>query len=753
MKDKYRKSFAGRGKQIVILLGLSVVAMLCSIWNTAGIRRDLATSTQEYCAGIIEQMTEAVSDAISNKKTDLINMADSISKAYVNSQEAGLSEFFERKANILDFSAILMIDSEGNCIAKAMEEEIDLAVEAIAAFPGVEDSFQGQVSMGFFDDQKLLYSVPVWVGKEVRYVLVGIRSQEKMQSLLASKSFHGRTFSCIIDSAGAVVLSPVDAESFNYLADLFMSNSQKQVSADIQKMQKDIIEGAEGVFSFIDVKGNRNFLAYHSLELNDWTMLTIVPSDLLASSIDQHTVRSLLIIGGITLLFLLFMMIIQRIYADSRDKLTRLAFVDGMTDGMNDMAFKLKYTQEIKEQRRFPCAIVLLDVKNFKQINEKFDYATGNRVLRHIYHMIIRNLDSSKCEFAARSEMDHFFFCMREGSRERIQARIDAMIDAINDSMSTSDLKCQMEFSQACCQVEGPELEIDALQDRVRVATKKENTVGPGKCVFYDEKLAEKVKREQELDAAFEEALVNHDFKVYLQPKVNLETNEPEGAEALVRWEHPERGLISPAEFIPLFERNGKICRLDFYVFEQVCKFYEERSEKGKRWYPVSVNLSRYHFYREDFLDPFYELYRQYEMPRNSIEFELTESMFFDEEHIGCIKEGIRQMHEMGFCCSMDDFGFGYSSLGLLKEFDVDTLKLDRSFFLDMSSQKAKDIIQSVVELAAKLHVETVAEGIEKPEQMDFLQSINCSTVQGFIFSRPLPLAEFEVWVSQYETR
>ena len=309
----------------------------------------------------------------------------------------------------------------------------------------------------------------------------------------------------------------------------------------------------------------------------------------------------------------------------------------------------------------------------------------------------------------------------------------------------------RLSFAAGCYLVLDDSVDIHAIQNRARIAARNEGEMEQEDCVFYNDSVAKRLKREQELDATFDDALAAGEFQVYLQPKVSLDSGRIAGAEALVRWNHPPLGMISPADFIPLLERSGKICRLDLYVFEQVCLFCRQRRQEGRPWYPVSVNLSRCHFYREDFLDDFCRVSEAYGLPEHAVEFELTESMFFDSEYNERIKRGIDRMHELGFLCSMDDFGAGYSSLGVLREFDVDTLKLDRSFFVDMDGEKARDIIRGVVAMAGKLHLKTVAEGIEGKEQIEFLRSIHCDMVQGYYFSPPLPVEEFVSWAGQYE--
>ena len=210
--------------------------------------------------------------------------------------------------------------------------------------------------------------------------------------------------------------------------------------------------------------------------------------------------------------------------------------------------------------------------------------------------------------------------------------------------------------------------------------------------------------------------------------------------------------MIPPVEFIPLFEKTGDICKLDLYVFEQVCSLIHKWMAEGRNIFPISVNLSRHHFKRDDFLDKFEQIRRSYQIPDRVIEMELTESIIFDSGEIKNVKNVIQKMHELGFLCSLDDFGFGFSSLGLLKEFDVDTVKLDRYFFVEESQQRAEDVVESIINLLQKLKIGTVAEGIESEKQAEFLKRIHCDLVQGYVFSKPLPISEFEEWMKNWNS-
>lgn len=750
VKNDYRvsESLISHGWKIVILSLIAIVMLIAAVRNAVDLQNALGLSTVVYTSDITREMTTAISDTIEWKKAELVSVAESMRDIGGVYQEKDTADFMRRKAEILGFDEMILFNRQGDYILSSnLDRDLDVDMEALLAMSGVQDAFEGNTSTSYYGEQNLYYSAPVRNENTnaVEAVLVGIRSRENMQSLIAAKSFGGKCLNCVVDSRHRLVMSPTDMRPFEQLEDIFEDASDKD-KEDILEMQKNISEGEGGVFKFTSLDGNENYLSYNPLNVNDWILLTIVPADLISAGSEKYIIRSLILIGSIFVMLAAFWLIIYRMYHISRKELWNIAFIDPLTKGMNNQGFQLRYEEAAGKHSMSEYVIVLLDAKNFKLVNENFGVMAGNKVLCYIYQVIERHIKKDRDEFVTRSETDHYFLCMKEQGPEAVQKRINEIIEDINQFHDADCPHYPLSFRQGACFVKDSGMEIDTLQDRARVAAQKEIADMAQECVFYDEGMTEKIKKEQELDALFEESFANHDFQVYLQPKVGLADGRLTGAEALIRWKHPQRGMIFPSDFIPLFEKNGKICRLDLYVFEETCKILSRWKQEGKELFPISVNLSRRHFYQDNFLEEFAAVFRKYDLPAEMLEFELTESIFLDDAQISQVKECIRQMHRMGFGCSLDDFGSGFSSLGLLKEFDVDTVKLDRRFFLDISSEKAKDVIRCLVDLAKKLHMKTVAEGIEDREQLEYLRSIQCDSVQGYIFSRPLPVEEFEQW-------
>ena len=259
---------------------------------------------------------------------------------------------------------------------------------------------------------------------------------------------------------------------------------------------------------------------------------------------------------------------------------------------------------------------------------------------------------------------------------------------------------------------------------------------------FYDDNIRVELLQDKIIEDEMYKALNNKEYKMYLQPKFYLDGKGLYGAEALVRWIHPEKGIIPPNSFIPLFEKNGFVIELDRTIWEQACIYLQERKNKGLNLFPISVNVSRLHLNNDAFISELLLLTQKYQVEPKYLELELTESACYNNEER--FKEVIGRLKDLGFTISMDDFGTGYSSLTMLRELDVDILKLDRGFIKDtVDDSKGKIVLQNIINMANQLNMLTVAEGVEFEEQAQFLRNIGCQIVQGFLYGKPVIADEF----------
>ena len=260
--------------------------------------------------------------------------------------------------------------------------------------------------------------------------------------------------------------------------------------------------------------------------------------------------------------------------------------------------------------------------------------------------------------------------------------------------------------------------------------------------------MSETIVKNQRITNQMNVALKENQFEVVLQPKCHLQTGKLIGAEALVRWKHPENGYLPPSEFIPVFEKNGFISKLDEYVWDKACAYIRSWIDSGLDLVPVSVNVSRYDLRNQSLPSKFAQMLDKYGIPAKYLHLEITESAYMEDAQV-IIKE-VQRLKDIGLHIEMDDFGTAYSSLNMLNEMPIDTLKLDMSFIRNYEKSPGKDVILSfVVKLANALNLGCIAEGIETKEQAAYLFSLGCSTGQGYYFSKPISKQDFDIFAVQ----
>ena len=459
----------------------------------------------------------------------------------------------------------------------------------------------------------------------------------------------------------------------------------------------------------------------------------------LKKDIKKHkgTTYTLFAISSLTLISLVYA--IKMRVDKHREGIEKMLLVDEVTGGDSRAAFYIKMDEAVKNNPPNSYTVALLNVRNFKLINNNFGFLEGDKILKNIYYEIEKHLN--KGEFLCRSEIDNFFICMKENDEEIIKRRLKEIEIDINKCEWEYSSKYSIQFAFGLALVEDTSMDHRTIMNYARFSCSNYKKTREFKNYS---KIVEELSRENRLNYMFENSLKNGEFKVYLQPKMNIKNNRCQGAEALVRWIHPEEGMISPGEFIGLFEENDKIIELDFYVFEEVCKIIKSWIDNDKNVVPISVNLSRKHLKNTVFIDKFVDIKNKYSVPDGLIEFEILESVALDDEKINILISILDKIHQNGFLCSLDDFGSGYSLLSVLSELRVDTIKLDRKFFRDFEDERSKNVIESFINVCERINTKVVAEGIESKEQLDYLRKVNCELVQGFIFSKPIDVESFE---------
>ena len=432
-------------------------------------------------------------------------------------------------------------------------------------------------------------------------------------------------------------------------------------------------------------------------------------------------------------------------YMKENKKREKALYIDGLTGLYNREGFQRESRNIFETSDKQSYMIVYMNVVDFRYINESWGEEDGNRTLRFIAKMLSTELREG--EVLCRSGMDHFFLLMNEKDEGEIASRINDAINQMNRVINQKFQGFDLEFTIGACEFR-KEKKISDLMNKAIYAS--EATEEKNKCTVYEGKIEEQFKREHWLNNVFEEALRNKEFQIYLQPKIHLNSEKCCEAEALVRWKNPKVGFIYPSEFIPMFEQNGKIAELDLYMFEEVCRLLHQWHSRGNDM-EISVNLSRFHLRNSgtDICSEYLKIKDKYEIPDGMIEIELTETMLLEDNQFAFVKKILDTFRENGVKVALDDFGFAYSSLTVLKDFDADDLKLDRAFFVN-ENEKSQKIVENMICLAHDLGMNVVAEGIEKEKQVEILRKFGCDMIQGYVYSKPLPVDEFEVWRNAY---
>lgn len=551
---------------------------------------------------------------------------------------------------------------------------------------------------------------------------------------LSAMGEDGHAF--IIKRNGDVVLSYEKLPSKNVFSTLERYTLDEPITLD--SLRQELADGKTVLVGYHTPDNLHNFLQFVPLDMNGWYMVSAVPAKYVEAQATQVAKLSLVLFGVVFLVFYFLLFFIMRVREDSNRQLFTTAFVDPLTGADNFNRMCEQFPDKLAGLNR-QAALVLFDINKFKVINDLHGYERGNEVLKRVAQVLEQEIaaEESFCRLSA----DNFVLLLKYDERRAFLKRLNALATQLKRNGTPEDARLMLDVSFGIYEIT-EDLPFYIMLDRAHLALERAKTRPFDKCEFYDAEDRNRIVAEQKIENTMEAALAGREFEVYLQPKCDFITGEILGAEALVRWNHDSH-VIRPDEFIPLFERNGFILKLDMFILEECARLLSKWQANSMPIVPLAVNFSRLHLNDARFIPQMRRIMAQYNVPNKLLEAEITESVIFN--NLERAQEVVAGLHLYGFPVAMDDFGSGYSSLNVLKELRFDSIKLDKEFLSGFEENpRAQKVIEGAIKMIKTLGVKVVTEGVETREQAEFLRRCGADLAQGYFFSRPVTATTFE---------
>ncbi len=408
-----------------------------------------------------------------------------------------------------------------------------------------------------------------------------------------------------------------------------------------------------------------------------------------------------------------------------------------ITELYNLRAFNYRAEEEMLANPDLKFALIILDFANFKSINEFFGRSVGDELLGCVADALREQKEKREHVVLAHARADIFaLFTPFEKKSDLV-----GIVKQLDKRISEFKIAYKMLPAFGICIAESSTMSVSLMKDYATMALNTIKGKFYAKYAFFDDNMRSQMMLQKMIENDIVGALKGDQLSVFIQPKVDMRDGKIIGGEALVRWIHPKRGVVSPAQFIPVLEKNGLIIDVDVYIWTQVFKLIGRRLEEGRKIVPISINISRSHVFDRNFRKRLVKLAEQYHVPPEYVILELTESGFSEDENI--MYDNMRYLKEHGFVLSMDDFGTGYSTMTMLKNQPVDEIKIDRGFIVDVENSKSRTIIRHTVDMLHELDMSVIVEGVEEQAQQDFLLACGCNSAQGYLFYKPMEAEAF----------
>lgn len=727
---------------MLLLISLAFIVTVSVVFNNikTNLEREIISSLSEEAeenAALIEKEIDAKFGVLQSFANELSSTGDEI--AEIRDMQSFVEVYNFRRMGFVDLNGIAKTtDGFEKDLSFREFYQVGLKGESF-----ITESLQETIG-DYTEDMINILSVPVYDNKgEIKGVLFATYLTEKFHEVIFSDSFQGEGYTYIVAGDGDVISSYGDGMQKEYDNIFIYTGDAAQYDDAIQeKVENDMREKISRVGIGVNEDNDKYFYCYKPLEIEsadmNWYIFSIEPKSVLDERM-HPIMRDIQFLTVILICILVMANIVFLFYnLRRRQELFRLAYKDSITGGDNFSNFK----EKAKKYENTEGYVIALDISEFKLVNNVCGNARGDEVLKVIWDVIMANCNDN--EQAARVNADRFVIFWIESSKKTVTYRIEKLIneiEGISEQLSVPRLYPVIGIRAVEKLDDADKRYGEALRAKALVKNRRDRHYA-----FYDEIDYDTIVENKNLENGFEKALADKKFEVWYQPKFNSHTGKIVGSEALIRWRADDGSLISPGRFIPLFEKNGNIIRLDEYVFREVCRQQKEWQKEGIQILPVSVNISRFSLYYSNVVEKYERIINYYDVDHKYVQIEITESAIIENT---VIVELIQKFHDAGFDILLDDFGSGYSSLASLNQMPFDTIKLDKSLVDYVGNENGEKLLKFIVQLVQSLGMKITAEGVEYKEQLDFLENLNCDDIQGFYFSKPLMLADFSAKLTE----
>ena len=592
----------------------------------------------------------------------------------------------------------------------------------------------------------IIYVTPFVINGKTEAVLFATQRIEEFQRVLAKYKISGEGFTAVLNKKDQLIVDTSNSSFKPQSLEELLSLFGKEGVSLYNNLIANLSINDTGVLSYVTNNPREqklvSFVKMSVLGLEDWHLLFIVPSNVVSMLQKKIFMGSLIFCFALFVSFILILVFVEQREYEQRQEIFDTAFKDEVTGAYNMARFHMEISKILKEKQDQKFALVLFDIDKFKLINDLYGFRQGDLVLNHVTNVLEENLDRSKGEIFCRVIGDVFIILVNYKEDKDITDRLETIYKSIQYCYAVTDMHYNIVTHFGIYRIV-EELPFYLMLDRASLAKKTAKDSISEKYVFYEDNSLKNVLQDKEIENSMHQALKDEEFKLYFQPKCCFNKDIIPSAEVLVRWHNRKRGLLLPDTFIPIFERDGFITKLDFYVLEKALQTLREWLDSGLKPCKLSINFSRLHLKDELSLPKIKILLDLYKIPAELIEIEITESAVMNNTPEA--QKFVEGLHAMGLSVAMDDFGSGFSSLNVLKDLPFDTLKIDKEFLKDFGNNpRTLAILEGIIPMLKNMKTNVVAEGVETEEQASFLTSLKCDLAQGFLYYKPMNVEEFK---------